>query len=86
MALEGDELRIGFPADKTFNKRKAEDPERREVVAAAFEAMLGERFRPAYVLLDGEEAPPGSGAAEPLDEAELVERIKSEFDAEEVGK
>ncbi|HET7177529.1 MAG TPA: hypothetical protein VFI63_02465, partial [Solirubrobacterales bacterium] len=85
VALEGDELRIGFPADKTFNKRKAEDPERREVVAAAFEAVLGERFRPAYVLLDGEEAPPVSGAAEPLDEAALVERIKSEFDAEEVG-
>ncbi|HXV06363.1 MAG TPA: DNA polymerase III subunit gamma/tau, partial [Solirubrobacterales bacterium] len=86
VALEDDELRIGFPADKTFNKRKAEAPERREAVAEAFEAVLGERVRATYVLLDVENAGSGDGEAEPeLDEAAFLERIKSEFDAKEVG-
>ncbi len=84
VALDEDGLRIGFPADKTFNKRKAEDPERREAVVEAFEAVLGERVRPVYVLLDGEAAAGTAAAEEPIDTAALVARIKSEFDAEEV--
>jgi DNA polymerase-3 subunit gamma/tau len=86
VALDGEGLRIGFPADKTFNKRKAEDPERRELIAAAFEAIAGEALRPIYVLLDEEATQGGSGTERQLDEAALVERIKSEFDAEEVGQ
>ncbi|HEX6667713.1 MAG TPA: DNA polymerase III subunit gamma/tau [Solirubrobacterales bacterium] len=84
-------LKIGFPADKTFNKRKAESPERREAVAAAFEAVAGKALKPSYVLLDGEEEPPAQpeGEAEAkgdgVDEDELLERLKSEFDAEEVS-
>jgi DNA polymerase-3 subunit gamma/tau len=82
-------LQVGFPADRTFNKRKAESPERRDAVAAAFEAVTGRALKPAYVLLDGEEAE----AAEPeedapggdLDHDALVEKLKSEFDAEEVS-
>jgi DNA polymerase-3 subunit gamma/tau len=87
VGLEGGELRVGFPADKTFNKRKAEAPERREVVAEAFEAVLGERVRATYVLLDEAEVEAGGGndAGEELDEAAVLERIKSEFDAKEVG-
>ena len=85
--LEADELTIGFPADHTFNKRKAEAPDKREQLAAALEAVLGEKLRPAYAVLDGESAPEGEGEAEAggMDHAALVERIKSEFDAEEVG-
>ncbi|HVQ59800.1 MAG TPA: DNA polymerase III subunit gamma/tau [Solirubrobacterales bacterium] len=84
-------LKVGFPADKTFNKRKAESPERREAVAAAFEAVAGQALKPSYVLLDGEEepAPQPEGEAEAkgdgVDEDELLERLKSEFDAEEVS-
>ncbi|HEU4944153.1 MAG TPA: hypothetical protein VFT10_03240, partial [Solirubrobacterales bacterium] len=77
---------IGFPADHTFNKRKAEAPDKREQMAAALEAVLGEKLRPTYAVLDGEEAGPQAKAAEePVDHAALVEKIKSEFDAEEVG-
>jgi DNA polymerase-3 subunit gamma/tau len=73
-------LRIGFPAGSTFNKRKAEAAEHRERFTEALRATVGERLRPVYVLLDGE-----AGATEgPLDEEELLEKIKSEFDAEEV--
>ncbi len=79
-------LTIGFPADHTFNKRKAEAPDKREQMAAALEAVLGEKIRPSYAVLDGEDAPPAVDAAEgEVDHEALVEKIKSEFDAEEVG-
>ena len=84
-------LKIGFPADRTFNKRKAESPERREAVAAAFGTIAGEALRPTYVVLDAEPAAEEQQpAAEDAPKAEidhdaLVEKLKSEFDAEEVG-
>jgi DNA polymerase-3 subunit gamma/tau len=88
VALDGEGLKIGFPVDRTFNKRKAEAPERREAVAEAFEAVSGRRLRPTYVLLDGEEAPPAEEAptaGDEMDHDALVEHFKSEFDAEEVS-
>jgi DNA polymerase-3 subunit gamma/tau len=89
VAFDDEGLKIGFPAEKTFNKRKAESPERRDAVAAAFEAVAGQALRPTYVLLEGEaEAPQEPVAAEKSDEIDedaLLERLKSEFDAEEVS-
>ncbi|HEU4392817.1 MAG TPA: DNA polymerase III subunit gamma/tau [Solirubrobacterales bacterium] len=89
VALDEEGLKIGFPADKTFNKRKAEGPERREAVTAAFEAVAGQAIRPTYVLLDGESATPEASTPEEkgsgVDEDALLEKMKSEFDAEEVG-
>jgi hypothetical protein len=77
---------IGFPAENTFNKRKAEAPEKREQMEEALESVVSERHRPAYVVLDGEEAPgPEDDSAEGIDHDALVEKLKSEFDAEEVG-
>jgi hypothetical protein len=84
VALDADVLRIGFPADSTFNKRKAEAPDKREQFAEALEAVAGSRLRPVYVILDGEEAAEGSGG-EDVDHEALVEKLKSEFNAEEVG-
>jgi hypothetical protein len=79
-------LQVGFPPDMTFLKKKADSPERRDTVAAAFAAVTGVGLRPVYVLLDGE-APPDTPApgSEEIDEEELLERLKSEFDAEEVS-
>jgi DNA polymerase-3 subunit gamma/tau len=76
-------LRIGFPSSASFNKRKAEAAEHRERFAEALRAIVGERLRPVYVLLDGESQPREERPE--LDEQELLERIKTEFDAEEVG-
>jgi DNA polymerase III subunit gamma/tau len=88
VAVDAEErtVTVGFPADHTFNKRKAEAPDKREQLTAALEAVLGERLRPAYAVLDEdapaeEAAPEGDGGGH----AALVEKIKSEFDAEEVG-
>jgi DNA polymerase-3 subunit gamma/tau len=85
VAVEDDTLTIGFPAEFTFNKRKAEAPDKREVVSAALEAVAGARLRPLYVLLDGEEDAGASEAGAPVDAAAMVEKMKSEFNAEEVG-
>jgi DNA polymerase III subunit gamma/tau len=84
IAVDSEEaiLRIGFPAGSTFNKRKAEAAEHRERFTEALRAIVGERLRPVYVLLDGESP---TGAEEDLDEEELLDRIKAEFDAEEVS-
>jgi len=79
-------LRIGFPRDMTFNKKKADSPERRDTLAAAFAAVTGVGLRPTFVILEGE-APPDTPApgSEEIDEEELLRRLKSEFDAEEVS-
>jgi DNA polymerase-3 subunit gamma/tau len=86
VGLDGDALSVGFPSSSRFNKRKAEAPDKREQVAAALEAVTGQPLRPVYVLLDSGEAESAPSAEEEkLDEQELLERLKSEFDAEEVG-
>jgi hypothetical protein len=53
-------------------------------MAGAIEATLGSRLRPVYALLDGEDAPAGEPERE-VDHEALVEKLKSEFNAEEVG-
>jgi len=81
-------LQVGFPAELTFNKRKAETPEKRELMADVIEDVLGERLRPTYVLLEDEPAAPEEEAKasdREIDHDALVEKLKSEFDAEEVG-
>jgi hypothetical protein len=86
--VDGDEkiVTIGFPPANTFNKRKAEAPEKREQMEAALESVVSEKLRPVYVVLDGEAPAPGEGpSSEEIDHDALVEKLKSEFDAEEVG-
>jgi hypothetical protein len=75
-------LRIGFPTSATFNKRKAEAKEHQERFAEALRTIVGERLRPVYVLLEGEQEDASKEAE--LDEEQLLERLKAEFDAEEV--
>jgi DNA polymerase III subunit gamma/tau len=83
---EDSSLTIGFPADHTFNKRKAEAPDKREQMAAALQTVLGETLLPAYTVLDGEDFTSEAETEDSgVDHAALVEKIKSEFDAEEVG-
>jgi hypothetical protein len=85
----GKVVEISFPAAATFNKRKAEVPEQRERVAEALQTVTGQSLKPTYVLLGGESAAPEEAPAAPrddgVDEEELLERLKSEFDAEEVS-
>ncbi|HEX3242272.1 MAG TPA: DNA polymerase III subunit gamma/tau [Solirubrobacterales bacterium] len=86
VGLDDEGLRIGFPGNATFNKRKAEAPDKRDQLVEALDSVTGQRLQLHYILLDGgdgdgEEKPP----EEAVDHEALVERLKSEFDAEEVG-
>ncbi|HEY3435172.1 MAG TPA: hypothetical protein VGK41_05935, partial [Solirubrobacterales bacterium] len=86
VSFEAGGLEVGFPPDLKFLKNNADSPEKRDTVAAAFAAVTGTGLRPTYVLLEGE-APPDTPApgSEDIDEEQLLERLKSEFDAEEVS-
>jgi DNA polymerase-3 subunit gamma/tau len=95
VAFDDEGLTIGFPPDQPFNKRKAESPDRRDALIEAFQAVTGEAVAPRYVLLEEAEAAAAEAAAPPpdtpapgseeIDEDELLQRLKSEFDAEEVS-
>jgi DNA polymerase-3 subunit gamma/tau len=74
-------IKVGFPPSAAFNKRKAEAQANRERFAEAVRTIVGQRLRPVYVLLDGEEAGEENGD-QGLSEDELIERVRSEFDAE----
>jgi DNA polymerase III subunit gamma/tau len=78
-------LKVGFPASAAFNKRKAEAQANRERFAEALRMIVGERLKPVYVLLDPEveeAAANGDGDGAEVSTEQLIERIRSEFDAE----
>jgi DNA polymerase-3 subunit gamma/tau len=92
VAFDDEGLAIGFAPDQPFNKRKAESPDRRQVLIEAFEAVTGEGVTPRYVLLEENEAaaaPPlpdtPAPGSEAIDEDALMNRLMSEFDAKEVN-
>ncbi len=83
LSLDGQELKIGFPADAAFNRRNAERPDCRQQLAEAVEAVTGERLRIDFDSLES-----GRQATEPesevMPEDDFVARVKTEFNAEEV--
>ncbi|MEX1218965.1 MAG: hypothetical protein WEB05_01080, partial [Solirubrobacterales bacterium] len=85
LRLEESRLTVGFPAGSQFNRRNAEKPERRSQLVAALKSVTGEEFVLDYTELGsmGEEgAEPANEPA--VDEEQFVDRVKSEFNAEEV--
>ncbi len=78
-------MTVGFPPGSQFNRRNAEKPERRDQLIEAVHSVTGERYLLEYTELGSEtgeasvQSPP-----ETVDEEQLVERVKSEFNAEEV--
>jgi DNA polymerase III subunit gamma/tau len=78
-ALEADRLTIAFPADAAFVKKKAEQG--REIVTGAVRGMTGHVLSLSFELSDA--VAPAAGPAT-LDHDQLIERLRAEFDAEEV--
>jgi DNA polymerase-3 subunit gamma/tau len=78
-ALEADRLTIAFPPDAAFVKKKAEKG--RDLVANAVRGMTGQPLTLVFEL--SEAAIPAAGPAT-LDHAQLIERLRAEFGAEEV--
>ena len=78
-------LRVAFPASAKFNKRKAEAQANVERIAESVKAIVGERLRPVYELMDtDEEAPAEVNGTQGMGEEEIIELIKTKFDAREV--
>ena len=78
-------IKIGFPPSAKFNKRKAESKPNVERIAESVEAIVGERLRPVYELLDVDEAEPVEANGAPaMAEEEIIELLKTKFDASEV--
>jgi hypothetical protein len=77
-ALEGERLTVGFPADATFAKKKAEA--NRELVTGAIRGLTG---RGLIVVYELSEAAAAAGATA-LSEEELLDRLRAEFGAEEI--
>ena len=78
VAIEADRLTVAFPPDAAFVKKKAEA--NRELVQRALRGLTGHTLAVAYEL---READGGDGPAV-LGEKELIERLRTEFAAEEV--
>jgi DNA polymerase-3 subunit gamma/tau len=82
-SLTEDELTIAFPASAAFNKRKAEEPANRKILLDTLRRLTGRRYSVSFEL--SEDAPfPGDSERETLTEEEIVARLMSELDAEEL--
>jgi DNA polymerase III subunit gamma/tau len=75
----GDGVIVAFPSSAAFFKRQAEKDERRQALQQAIREVTGERVAVGFELR--EDVEPESTTITP---EELVERFKSEFDAEEI--
>jgi len=76
-------VQVGFPVSAGFNKRKAEAVEARDKLADAVKTIVGERLRPVYVVIEGEEAPAEAQAEADLSDDEKFEKMKDAFDGVE---
>jgi hypothetical protein len=79
VALEDGRLTIAFPSEASFVKKKAEQG--REHVANAVRGITGHPVAVAFEV--SENVAPVAGSAT-LDHEQLIERLRAEFDAEEV--
>jgi hypothetical protein len=84
IALDGEALTIEFPEQATFHLRLAEDPKNTTVLRDALYEITGVRLAPRFVI-----GKRGNGnAAAPVEEIagedDLIELMKSTFDAREL--
>jgi DNA polymerase-3 subunit gamma/tau len=79
-----EELVVAFAASAAFNKRKAEEPDNRKILLDTLHRLTGRRYRVSFELSEREA--PGAAALDQagLSEDEIVERLMSELDAEEL--
>jgi DNA polymerase-3 subunit gamma/tau len=83
VSLVDEGVTLAFPSDRAFYKRKAEQDDNRRTTAEALRSVVGASLKLRYELSD-EDEPPADPAGQGLSQEELVERLKEEFDAQEV--
>jgi DNA polymerase-3 subunit gamma/tau len=82
-SLTEDECTLAFASSAAFLKRKAEDPANRAMLVDTLRRLTGRRYRVAFELSDDLPVGEGPGAAPPTEE-EIMARLVSELDAEEL--
>jgi DNA polymerase-3 subunit gamma/tau len=83
-ALADRELTLAWGQSAAFSKRKAEAAANRELIAQAIRAVTGASLRLAYTLRTDVEQTAGKPVDPGLTEDELIARLVTEFDAEEL--
>jgi DNA polymerase-3 subunit gamma/tau len=82
-ALEGDRLTLEFPAEAGFHREKAEEPRSVELLQDALYEVTGRRLELTFST--GERTQPEKREPErPATEEEIVELMKTTFDAQEL--
>jgi DNA polymerase III subunit gamma/tau len=81
VAIKGSQVTVAFPPSAAYLRRTAEDEDYRACVIAAIGAVTGSRAQIAYVL---DEPAAEAEASPPPTADEFVQRVKAEFDAEEI--
>jgi DNA polymerase-3 subunit gamma/tau len=82
--LAGDTLTVEFPRAAGFHREKAEEPKNAALLLEALYEVTGRHLEVAFAT--GEELPaPEAGPEHPVTEQEIVELVKSTFDAQELG-
>ena len=84
VALDGEDLTVGFPTTAAFLKKKAEDPNNRRIVRGALRELTGASWRVSYELREDLDSDEDGGGGVHYTEEEWVARFKAELDAEEV--
>jgi hypothetical protein len=81
--LEGDTLTLEFPPKAAFHREQAEEPKNAGLLGEALYEVTGRRL--SVVFAEGADEEPRSKEPErPATEEEIVELVKSTFDAQEV--
>ncbi|MEA2232321.1 MAG: polymerase subunit gamma/tau [Solirubrobacteraceae bacterium] len=81
VAVEGSQVTVAFPHGADYHRRRAEDEEYRACVIAAIATVTGSKAQLAYVV---DEPAKQDEAASPPTADDFVQRVKAEFDAEEI--
>ena len=76
-------VQVGFPVSANFNKRKAEAVEARTKLADAVKTIVGERLKPVYVLIEGDDERIEPADGPDLSPDEVFEQLKDAFDGTE---
>jgi len=83
-ALAGDTLTLEFPETASFHLKVAEDPKNAELLRDALYEITGRKLAVSFEL--GEHAAPGHEDEGPASEDDVVELMKSTFDARELDE
>jgi DNA polymerase-3 subunit gamma/tau len=81
-ALGDGGVTLAWPPSSGLSRRQAEEPAKQQLIAEAIRAVSGASLKLAHEMRAG--GAPAAAAEPALSEAELVERLMAEFDAEEL--